>query len=140
MHEARWQLTQRAVRASSSKIANTSSLLVGIPRRVVNSSGFVGKLLLSKANTSIAASVGADRALAGNSFVVREALALSGLAVAKTLVRALNDRMGIVSILNITNPSNRSKQAINTNDYHKQKQLVESLIRTLGKFFQSSLG
>lgn len=80
-------------------------MLLSIPRGVVNTASFRSELLLGEADTSITASVRANCSLTSNTFVVREALAFTSLAVAKTLVGAFNDWMGIVGVLHVTDPS-----------------------------------
>ncbi len=97
-------LDEGAVRASSSEIANASDMLVVVPRGVVVAASLVSELLLSEANASVTALVGADGSLASNALVVSEALALAGLAVAQTLVGALDDGVGVVGVDHITDP------------------------------------
>src|SRR4051812_32320650 len=50
-------ITQRAIRSTSSKIANASNFLLSIPRSGVNAVSFNGQLLLSETDTSITVSV-----------------------------------------------------------------------------------
>jgi hypothetical protein len=61
---------------------------------------------LRVADASVAAAVGACGSLAGNAFVVAEALAFTRLSVANALVRAFNHRVRIVCIFHSTNPGN----------------------------------
>lgn len=100
----RGALNQRAVRATSSQITHATNLLLSIPGGRVDTTGLRSQLLLGEADTSITASIGADRALAGNSLIVSVALALTGLSIASTLVRALNHGVSIVSVFHSTNP------------------------------------
>jgi hypothetical protein len=79
-------------------------LLLSIPRSGVNTAGFHSQLLLGEADTSIAASIGANRALAGNSVVVGIADTLTGFSIASSLVGALHNGVSIVSVLHSSNP------------------------------------
>jgi len=97
-------LDQRAVRSPSSQVANASYVLVGIPWGVVRSASLGGELLLGEADTIVTALVGADGSLASNALVVREASALASLSVASTLVRALNNGVDVVCVINISDP------------------------------------
>ena len=71
-------------------------MLLGIPRGGVGLGGVGGELLLGGAETAAVAVGGADGALAGHALVVVEALALSGLPVAGSLVGALGVGVGLV--------------------------------------------
>jgi len=73
-----------------------------IGRRV--GAGLGGKLGLREANTSIRALVRADGTLACDTFVVGVTDALAGLAVASSLVGALDNGMGIVGVDDSTDP------------------------------------
>ena len=101
----RGTLNKRAIRTTTTKIANTSDMLVGIPGGGVCAGSLSGKLFLSEANTGIGASVGADGSLASDTLIVGEAGALSGGAVTVTLVRALNNGVKVIGRLNVSYPS-----------------------------------
>ena len=101
---ARRALNQGAIRASSSQIANASDMLVVVPRSGVLANSRISELLLSEADTVITALVGADGSLASNTFIVGEARALTSLSVADTFVRALNNGVGVVGIINKADP------------------------------------
>jgi len=76
----------------------------GIPWGRVYSSSFQGKLLLSEADTSLAAIVRTDSSLACNSIVIGKALAFTSFSVTDTLVGALNQGVGIVRGYDRSNP------------------------------------
>lgn len=84
-------------------------MLRGIPRSGVDAVGLGGELLLGEAHASVGASVGANRALASDSFVVRVADALPSGSITAALVRALNNRVGVVGILHVADPGGISK-------------------------------
>merc|ERR1719171_815991 len=80
---------ERAVRATSAKVADAADVLEGVPRGGVGLGGLVGELLLLDAAAAVVAVARAQRTLAGLAVVAVEALALAGLAVAGALVGAL---------------------------------------------------
>jgi hypothetical protein len=103
----RGALDQRAVRTTATKITHAPDMLVGIPRSGVSARSLGSELLLSEADTGIGARVGADGSLASNTLVVGEACALSGGAVAVTLVGALHDGVEVVGGLDVAHPGHR---------------------------------
>ena len=66
--------------------------------------GLGGKLGLREANTGIRAFVRADGTLACDTFVVGVTDALAGFAVTSSLVRALDNGMGVIGVDNSTDP------------------------------------
>jgi len=93
---ARGALFERAVRSAEAQVAHAAHVLHGVPRRVVGLAGLNSELLLRIADTPAGAVVRAHRTLARDTVVVLEAFALAGLAVANTLVGALNLGVGII--------------------------------------------
>jgi hypothetical protein len=102
---ARRTFLERTVRSSVSQIANASNMLKRIPGGVVCCTGFAGELFFSVANTSVVTVRRTDGSFAGDTVVVLEAIAFSGLSVADTLIRAFYRRMGSICTLYFTNPS-----------------------------------
>jgi len=84
-------------------------VLSGIPDIVgsVSSGSFISKLFLSVTDTSAVAVIGTDGSLAGNTVVSSEALAFSGLSVAKSLVTTFNASMSSVGSSSNINPGGR---------------------------------
>jgi hypothetical protein len=80
-------------------------MLLGIPGCRVGSAGLEGKLLLGEADTSTTASIGAGGSLASNTLIVGEAGTLSGASIADTHIGALHDRVNIVRVGDISDPS-----------------------------------
>jgi len=81
-----WALLEGAVRSTVPQVANAAHMLHGVPRSSVGHASLSSKLLLSVADTTPGAVIGAHSTLASNTIVVVEALAFTGLAVADTLV------------------------------------------------------
>ena len=79
-------------------------MLIEVPRGVVHATGLSSELLLGEADTIITALVGADGPLTSNALVVSEASAFASLSIANTLVCALNYGVGVVCVINISNP------------------------------------
>lgn len=79
-------------------------MLLGIPRSGISAASLIGELLLGETNTGVGALVGADGALASDAVVVGVAHALTSVSVAATLVGALHDGVGVISVLDISNP------------------------------------
>merc|ERR1719375_1468630 len=88
---------ERAVRSAVAEVAHAAHVLHGVPRGIVGLVGIGGELLLGVAEAVVGAVAGAHGALARDTVVVVEAVALAGLAVACALVRALDRRVGFVS-------------------------------------------
>lgn len=101
---SRGALLEIARRTSVSLIADATNVLHGIPRGAVCTVGTAGKVLLGPASSTIVTVVRADGTLAGNSLISGKALALSSVAVAKTLVGALGPGMKVVGVDHITDP------------------------------------
>ena len=91
-------LLEGAVRATEAKIALATDMLKGIPSSGVGGSISVGgsKGGLGKADSAVVAVRGTHGPLAGHTLVSVEALTLSGLAVAGSLVGALHTWVSIV--------------------------------------------
>jgi hypothetical protein len=104
---ARRTLHQRAVGAAAAEIAHASDVLGRVPRSVVHTLSFKGKLLLSEAYARFTARIRARGSLASYSFVVLETLALPAGAIANTFIRALNHRVGIVGLNYTSDPRQR---------------------------------
>lgn len=83
-------------------------MLLGIPRSGISAASLIGELLLGETNTGVGALVGADGALASDAVVVGVAHALTSVSVAATLVGALHDGVGVISVLDISNPGGES--------------------------------
>lgn len=94
-----------ARRTTVASITQATHMLHGVPRSLVHASGLGGKMLLGPASSLVVAVVGADGSLASSTLVTSEALALTGAAVADTLVRALGPGMNIVGVNSGANPS-----------------------------------
>merc|ERR1719326_2385599 len=93
---ARRALLERAVGAAEAEVAHAADVLHRVPRGRVRLARLRGELLLRVADAAAVAVVRADCALARDAVVVVEAVALAGLAVARALVRALNERVRLV--------------------------------------------
>merc|ERR1719230_1475029 len=93
---ARRALLERAVRPAEAEVAHAADVLHRVPRGRVGLARLRRKLLLRVADAAAAAVVRADGALARNAIVVVEAVALTRLAVARALVRALDKRVRLV--------------------------------------------
>lgn len=98
-------------------------MLLSIPRSGISAASLVSELLLGETNTGVGALVGADGALASDAVVVGVAHALTSVSVATTLVRALHDRVGVISVLNVSNPGGESL------DQGSEKKKLEVKIR-----------
>jgi hypothetical protein len=98
-------LHKGTIGATAAKIANTSYMLVGIPRGRVCAGSFGGELLLSEAHSGVGASVGADGSLASDALVVGETCALSSGTVAITLIGALNNGVEVIGRFDVSYPS-----------------------------------
>lgn len=83
-------------------------MLLGIPRGGISAASLIGELLLGETNTGVGALVGADGALASDAVVVGVAHALASVSVAAALVGALHDGVGVISILDISDPGGES--------------------------------
>merc|ERR1719440_1387352 len=94
--DARRALLERAVRSAVAEVAHAAHVLHGIPRGRVGLGGISSELLLGVAEAVVGAVAGAHGALARDTIVVVEAVALAGLAVARSLVGALDRRVGLV--------------------------------------------
>ena len=79
-------------------------MLIAIPGSVVDTDSLLGELLLSEANTVLTALVGADGSLASNTFVVSKASALASLSIANSLVGALYYGVGVVGVIDVSDP------------------------------------
>ena len=97
-------LHEGAVGASAAEIAHAAHVLLGVPGGGVCAVSLGGELLLGEAHSGVGAGVGADGSLASNALVVGEASALSGGAVAVTLVGALHDGVEVVGGLDVSDP------------------------------------
>jgi len=93
---SRRALLKGAVRTTVAQVTNAANMLHCVPRSRVGLGSLSCKLLLGVADTASGAVVRAHGALASDAVVVVEAFALAGLAVADTLVRAFNFRVGFV--------------------------------------------
>lgn len=100
----RWAFTHITCRAAVTCIAQTSNMLVRVPRKSVSPSSLLSEELLGPACTMLAALVRTNGALTGDAFVSHKAFTSSSLSVTDTLVRALSPRMKIVRVHNTSNP------------------------------------
>jgi hypothetical protein len=98
-------LDKRAIGATTTKIANATDVLLGVPRSSVSAGSLGGKLFLGEANTGITAGIGAHGSLASNTLVVGKASTFTSCSVTITLVGALYHGMEVVGSLDVTNPS-----------------------------------
>jgi hypothetical protein len=89
-------LLEGAVGATEAEVAAASDVLCGIPGGRVRGASSGGEGGLGHAHATVVAVGGADGTLTSHALVVVEALALAGLAVAGTLVGALDRGVGVV--------------------------------------------
>jgi hypothetical protein len=102
-----WAFLKGAIWTSESSITQTSDVFVGIPNtgiRRESTGSFLGKNNLSQAHTSSRAVIWTDGSLTGHTFIVIEALALTGFSVADTLVGTFDTRVGVVKTDGWGNP------------------------------------
>lgn len=83
-------------------------MLLRIPRSSIGAASLSGELLLREAHTGVTALIRANGALASNSVIVGVAHAFTSGSVAASLVRALDNRVGVVSVLHFTDPGSES--------------------------------
>ena len=86
----------RAIRTTVSSIAFATEVLFGIPRSVVHRAMGAGKNLLSQANATPRAVIGAQCTLTSLSIVIFEANAFSCVAIASPLIRAFDTRVSVI--------------------------------------------
>jgi len=100
----RGALLELASRSSVPGIAEAPDVLHVIPRRVVGATSLDGQMLLRPASTTVVTVVRASGTLACNTIVPREARAGTGLAVAGSLVRALDPGVQVVGVNDLSDP------------------------------------
>jgi len=86
-------LLQITGRASVPDITKASHMLHCVPRSGVSAANLGSQVLLGPARTTVVTVVGAHSSLTGCTVITRKAITDTSLAVADTLVRALNPRM-----------------------------------------------
>jgi hypothetical protein len=97
-------LTERAVRATVSLIADAPHMLDAVPRGGVLGASLCCQLLLRVAHTSSIAVRRADGALARDASVSREARTLTRLPVAHALIGTLYRGVCVVGALYLSHP------------------------------------
>jgi len=90
--------------ATVSFVANTPNMLHRIPRRGVRAGVRAGEMLLGPALTSAIAVIWANSTLASNTAVSSETLASARLAITRSLVGALHNRVQVIRAENIAYP------------------------------------
>lgn len=124
-------LLQLARRSSVPSIAEAADVLHVIPRRVVGATSLDSQMLLRPASTTVVTVVRASGTLACNTIITREARAGSSLAVAGSLVRALDPGVQVVGVNDLSDPSKVAracaKRAVGTSPFRLSIQAGEAL-------------
>jgi len=101
---SRRALLELARRSSVSSVAKASYMLHGIPRSRICARDLGSQVLLGPASSTIVTVVVADGSLTSNTIVAGKAVASTGSAVASSLVGALNPRVKVIGVDDLSNP------------------------------------
>jgi hypothetical protein len=101
---SRGALLEIAGRSTVSLVADTTDVLHGIPGGAVCTISTGSKVFLGPASSTVVTVVRANRTLTSDALVAGEALALTSVAVANTLVGALSPGVEVVGVDHVTNP------------------------------------